>query len=136
VYERFGGSSVRVLVVEDNVVNQRVATRMLERIGLRADVAANGREALDLLELVPYDLVFMDCQMPEMNGYQAAAQFRRRERSGRRVTIIAMTAEAIGDCRERCMDAGMDDFIAKPVKLEDLADTLKKWMPVREPRLA
>lgn len=136
VCERFGDSSVRVLVAEDNVVNQRVATRMLERIGLRADVAANGREALDLLELVPYDLVFMDCQMPEMNGYQAAAQFRRRERSGRRVTIIAMTAEAIGDCRERCLEAGMDDFIAKPVKLEDLVDTLKKWMPVREPRLA
>ena len=130
--ERLEGSSVRVLVVEDNVVNQRVAVRMLERLGLRADVAANGREALDLLKLLPYDIVFMDCQMPEMNGYQAVAEFRRRETSGRRITIIAMTAEAVGDCRERCMEAGMDDFIAKPVKLEDLVDTLKKWMPLGE----
>ena len=133
--ERIGSPAMRVLVAEDNVVNQRVAIRMLERLGLRADVAANGREALELLALLPYDLVFMDCQMPEMNGYEAVREFRRGEAADRRITIIAMTAEAIGGCRERCIEAGMDDFISKPVKLEDLAETLKRWVPAREVRL-
>ena len=134
--ERFGSSSIRVLVAEDNVVNQRVAIRMLERLGLCVDVAANGREALELLEILPYDLVFMDCQMPEMNGYEAVREFRRREGPEHRITIVAMTAEAIAGCRERCIDAGMDDFVAKPVKLEDLIETLRKWVPAREAPLA
>jgi len=128
---RFAGAALRVLVVEDNIVNQKVARGVLERLGLRVDVAANGREAIEMVQLLPYDLVFMDCQMPEMNGYEASRTIRRREQTGRRVPIIAMTAEAISGNRERCLEAGMDDFIAKPVKLEDLVDMLLKWSPVR-----
>ncbi len=131
----FAEWSIRVLVVEDNVVNQRVAVLMLERLGLRVDVAGNGREAVDLLEMLPYDVVFMDCQMPEMNGYDAAAEFRRREGPDRRVAIIAMTAEVMAGCRERCLKAGMDDFLAKPIKLEDLIGALRKWAPMGEAKL-
>jgi len=131
----FAGWLLRVLVVEDNVVNQKVAVQMLERLGLRVDVAANGREAVELLEMLPYDLVFMDCQMPEMNGYEATAEFRRREGPDRRVAIIAMTAEVMAGSRERCIEAGMDDFIAKPVKVEDLIGGLRKWAPMREAKL-
>ena len=131
----FAGLSIRALVVEDNVVNQKVAVQMLERLGLRVDVAGNGREAVELLKMLLYDVVFMDCQMPEMNGYEAAAEFRRREGPDRRVAIIAMTAEVMVGCRERCVEAGMDDFIAKPIKLEDLIGALRKWAPMREAKL-
>jgi CheY-like chemotaxis protein len=131
----FAGWSIRVLVVEDNAVNQKVAVQMLERLGLRVDVAANGREAVELLEMLPYDVVFMDCQMPEMNGYEAAAELRRREGPDRRVAIVAMTAEVMAGSRERCAEAGMDDFIAKPIKMEDLIGALRKWAPMREAKL-
>jgi two-component system, sensor histidine kinase and response regulator len=120
-------SGMRVLVAEDNVVNQKVAARMLEKLGVRADVAANGREALEMMRMLPYDLVFLDCQMPEMNGYEAVAEIRRREGPERRTPVIAMTAEAIDGRREQCLEAGMDDFIAKPVKLELLAQALRRW---------
>jgi CheY-like chemotaxis protein len=123
---RFADCSLRVLVAEDTPVNQKVALRMLERLGVRADVAGNGCEALDMLQMLPYDVVFMDCQMPVMNGYEAAAEIRRREGPGRHVAIIAMTAEVIMGTRERCIQAGMDDFIAKPVKLQDLIEVLEK----------
>ncbi len=131
-----GGSAgwpIRVLVAEDNGVNQKVAVRMLERLGLRADVAANGRETVRMFELLPYDLVFMDCQMPEMDGYEATREIRRREGPGRHVAIIAMTADAMAGCRERCLEAGMDDFIAKPVGMEALFEVLRRWAPVKEP---
>jgi PAS domain S-box-containing protein len=118
----------RVLVVEDNAVNQRVALRLLSKLGLRADVAANGREALDMLRILPYNLVLMDCQMPEMNGYEATEQIRQREGNGPRVPIIALTAEAVGGCRERCLESGMDDVITKPVTLQDLDRTLFTWL--------
>jgi two-component system sensor histidine kinase/response regulator len=124
---RCRGWPVKVLVVEDNVVSQRVAVRMVEKLGLRADVAANGREAVEMTELLPYDLVFMDCQMPEMDGYTATEQIRRRENRGRRTAIIAMTAEAMDGCRERCLAVGMDDYIVKPVRLEDIFEALQKW---------
>ena len=124
---RFAGLSIRVLVVEDNVVNQKVASRLLERLGLRADVAANGREAIHMLDLLPYDLVFMDCQMPEMNGFEATREIRRVESQARHVTIIAMTAEALAGSRDACLEAGMDDFVTKPVKLEDLVALVTKW---------
>jgi len=130
---RFAGSPVRVLVAEDNVVNQKVAVRMLEKLGLRADVAANGRETVRMFELLPYALVFMDCQMPEMDGYEAAGEIRRREGPGRRVAIIAMTADAMAGCREQCLEAGMDDFVGKPVAMEALFEALQKWVPVKEP---
>jgi signal transduction histidine kinase/CheY-like chemotaxis protein len=123
---RFAESSLRVLVVEDNAVNQRVAIRMLERLGLSADVAGNGREALAMALLAPYDVIFMDCQMPEMDGYESAAEIRRREGPNQRVTIIAMTADVLKGSRERCLEAGMNSFISKPVKLDDLIKALQQ----------
>jgi signal transduction histidine kinase/CheY-like chemotaxis protein len=131
--EKSLGGTLRVLVAEDNVVNQKVAIRMLERLGLRADVAANGREAVRMFQLLPYDLVFMDCQMPEMDGYEAAREIRRREGPARHVALVAMTADAMAGCRERCLEAGMDDFISKPVAMETLFGALQKWAPVKEP---
>jgi two-component system sensor histidine kinase/response regulator len=121
---KFADHGIRVLVAEDNVVNQRVATRMLERLGVRADVAGNGREAVEMVKMLSYDVVFMDCQMPEMNGFEATAEIRRLEGPGRRTAIIAMTADASSRCREACTEAGMDNFIAKPVKLEDVIAAL------------
>jgi CheY-like chemotaxis protein len=126
---RFAGAPVRVLVAEDNAVNQKVAVRMLERLGLRPDVAGNGREAVELCAMLPYDLIFMDCQMPEMDGYTATTEIRKRQGSDVRVAIIAMTAEVMDGCREHCIAAGMDDYIAKPVRLEDMIEALKKWVP-------
>ncbi len=125
---KFAASGARVLVAEDNIVNQKVAAKMLERLGLRADVAGNGREAVEMFELVPYDVVLMDCHMPEMDGYAATAEIRRRHQN-RRVPIIAMTAEVMEGCRESCIQAGMDDYVAKPVKLQDLSEALSKWIP-------
>jgi two-component system sensor histidine kinase/response regulator len=124
---RFAGSPIRILLAEDNVVNQKVAARMLERLGLRSDVAANGREAVEMCRMMPYDMILMDCQMPEMDGYDAARAIRSMPDSGRRPSIIAMTADVMPGTRERCFAAGMDDHIAKPVKLEDLFEALQKW---------
>ena len=126
---RFAGTSARVLVAEDNPVNQKVAVRMLEKLGLHPDLAANGREVLSMLKTTEYDLILMDCQMPEMDGYAAAREIRSRETGGRRVAIVAMTAEAMAGARESCLGAGMDDHIAKPVKLEDLYNAVAKWLP-------
>ena len=130
LFDQFQGNHLRVLVAEDNVVNQKVATRMLERMGMRADVAGNGREAVEMTRMIPYDLIFMDCQMPEMNGYEAAAEIRRREGADRRAVIIAMTAEALEGSREQCLASGMDDFVPKPVKLDSLVEALKRWAPL------
>jgi len=130
---RFAEAPVLVLVAEDNVVNQKVAVRMLERVGLRPDVAANGREAVEMCALRPYDLIFMDCQMPEMDGYAATAEIRKRLGPDRWVAIIAMTAEAMEGARERCIGAGMDDYITKPVRLDEMIEALQKWVPVAVP---
>jgi two-component system, sensor histidine kinase and response regulator len=131
---RFAGSHVRPLLAEDNVVNQKVALRMLERLGLRADVAGNGREAVEMFKLVPYDVIFMDCQMPELDGYGASRAIRRLEGGERHVNIVAMTAEAMTGAREHCLAAGMDDYIAKPVKVEDLAEALQRVIDRRAAR--
>jgi signal transduction histidine kinase/CheY-like chemotaxis protein len=125
---RFGATNCRVLVADDNAVNQRVAVRMLERLGLRTDVAGNGLEAVQLLRTLPYDGVFMDCQMPEMDGYTATREIRRTEKPGEHIVIIAMTAEALGGAREQCLSAGMDDYIAKPVIFRDLSRAIEKWL--------
>src|ERR1022692_1481328 len=102
----YAGQSLRVLIAEDNAVNQKVAVRMLERLGVRPDVAGNGREAIDLCAMVPYDLILMDCHMPEMDGYAATAAIRLQTGGGRRIPIVAMTAEAMEGCRENCLAAG------------------------------
>jgi CheY-like chemotaxis protein len=99
-------------------------------------MAGDGREAVAMYELLPYDLIFMDCQMPEMDGYTAAAEIRKRQRPESRVAIIAMTAEAMEGARERCLEAGMDDYIAKPVRLEEMTEALKKWVPEGAPLLS
>ncbi|MEI9975393.1 MAG: response regulator [Ignavibacteriota bacterium] len=125
----FAGRRIRVLVAEDNVVNQKVAGLMLQRVGLRPDFAVNGREAVDMCSRAPYDLIFMDCQMPQMDGYEAAREIRRRESAGQRAAIVAMTAEAMAGSRENCLAAGMDDYISKPVKPDDLLEKLERWLP-------
>jgi signal transduction histidine kinase/CheY-like chemotaxis protein len=126
------GRTIRVLIAEDNVVNQRVAVRMLEKLGLRPDVAADGREVVELFEMLAYDLILMDCQMPRMDGYEATREIRRREPLGRRTPIVAMTAEAIDGARERCLEAGMDDYISKPICFADLSEILKRCQLVDE----
>jgi CheY-like chemotaxis protein/nitrogen-specific signal transduction histidine kinase len=131
----FANSSTRVLVAEDNPVNLKVAIRMLQRLGLRADLAADGSEAVHMSGLVAYDLILMDCQMPEMDGFTAAREIRRRNGDQRHPVIIALTAEALDGCRERCLDAGMDDYLSKPVTLGALTETLRKWIPSPETKV-
>jgi signal transduction histidine kinase/DNA-binding response OmpR family regulator len=120
----------RVLVVDDNAVNQRVAQALLTKLGCRVDVAANGEEALEMVELLPYDVVFMDCEMPVLDGFAATTEIRRRENGDHRVPIVAMTARALTQDRDRCLQAGMDDYISKPVRVDLLRQTLDRWAPV------
>jgi signal transduction histidine kinase/CheY-like chemotaxis protein len=121
----------RVLVAEDNVVNLKLAVHLFRRLGYEADTAVNGLEAVSAVARVPYDCVFMDCQMPEMDGFEATAAIRRAEAGRRHTVIIAMTANAMAGDREACIDAGMDDYVAKPVKLEGVREALARWMPIR-----
>jgi signal transduction histidine kinase/DNA-binding response OmpR family regulator len=126
---------VRVLVAEDNVINQTVAVRLLEKLGCRIDVSANGQEAVTMLAQFTYDVVLMDCQMPEMDGFAATAVIRQREAStDRHVPIIAMTANAMQGDREDCLAAGMDDYVSKPVTFETLVAMLRKWAPPQSDR--
>ena len=118
----------RILLVEDDLVSRQVEMRMIERIGYKADYASNGRLALERLAERDFDLILMDCQMPEVDGYSAAREIRRREGTGSHTPIIGVTALALPGDREECRRAGMDDYISKPMILEDLAAMIDKWV--------
>ncbi|MCF4966563.1 GAF domain-containing protein [Nostoc sp. CMAA1605] len=125
---------VKILLAEDNLVNQKVALKQLQSLGYNADVAANGQEVLQLLEIMPYDLILMDCQMPVLDGLETTREIHRRPESAfanhRRPVIIAMTANAMKEDRQMCLDAGMDDYLSKPVMKENLALVLEHWSQV------
>ena len=133
VSELIQPDSLRILLAEDNRTNQIVALGMLKKLGLKADVAENGQEALRALEHQKYDLILMDVQMPEMNGYEATRQLRSHcEGINLSVPIIAMTANAMSGDREKCLEAGMNDYISKPIRLEEFRSMLNRWLPGRQ----
>jgi len=129
--KRFAGRKARILLAEDNITNQHVALGILKKLGLRADAVANGAEAVKALETVPYDLVLMDMQMPEMDGLEATRAIRHPQSDVRNhhIPIIAMTANAMQGDRQTCLDAGMNDYVSKPIALQALADALDTWLP-------
>lgn len=130
----FGSLKLRILLAEDNLVNQKVALKQLQSLGYSADVAGNGKEVLQLLEKIPYDLILMDCQMPVLDGLETTKEISRWQESsfasGRRPVVIAMTANAMKEDQQMCLDAGMDDYLSKPVIKEKLAAALERWESV------
>ena len=123
------GDSPRILMVEDNQINQRVGKLILQRAGFAIDLAGDGREALEAHKSHPYDLILMDCQMPIMDGFEASRQIRSLDQH--QPVIIAVTANALVGERERCLSAGMDDYLSKPFQAEQLVAVVKKWMASR-----
>jgi CheY-like chemotaxis protein len=126
----------RILLAEDNAINQAVAQRILGKLSCKADVVGNGLEAVQALKMIDYDLVLMDCMMPEMDGFEATAIIRDPGSGvlNHRVPIVAMTANAMAGDRDACLKAGMDDYLSKPVKKEDLSMILEKWLKPEAPR--
>jgi CheY-like chemotaxis protein len=123
---------LRILLAEDNVVNQKLALRLLQQMGYRADVASNGIEAIECCARQPYDVVLMDVQMPEMDGLEATRRIVARwPESAQRPRIVAMTANAMQGDREECLAAGMDDYVTKPIRVDALVQTLLNVVPVR-----
>ncbi len=122
----------RVLLAEDNAINQKVACKMLEKLGCRVDVVCNGLEAVAAYERTSYPIIFMDSQMPEMDGLEATAMIRNMEGASAHTPIVAMTANAMKGDRETCLAAGMDDYVAKPIRPKDLQFLLDKWLPDRD----
>jgi CheY-like chemotaxis protein len=123
-------SRVRVLVAEDNSVNQRLIKRLLEKLGYDVDIAVDGAQAVALATATRYDIIVMDCSMPEMDGFQATAEIRRRQAEGSQpcIPIIALTANAMAEDREKCLAAGMDDYLSKPVGMDDLRAMLERYL--------
>jgi CheY-like chemotaxis protein len=128
-----GRAPRRILVAEDSAANVKVVLRILEKLGYRADAAADGEEVVEALSRHSYDLVLMDCRMPGLDGIQATREIRRREGPRRRTTIVAVTAEAMKGDREACLEAGMDDYLMKPFGPEELARVLDRWLPAAAP---
>lgn len=126
-------AGARVLVAEDNQINQLVISSLLDRRGFEVDIAANGQVAVDKNARQQYAAVFMDCQMPQLDGYEATGEIRRREGSQRHVPIIAMTAHTMKGDREKCLRAGMDDYIGKPVRSEALDEVLDRALALSDP---
>jgi PAS domain S-box-containing protein len=135
--DMFANRKVRILLAEDNITNQQVALGILKKLGLRADAVANGAEAVKILKTIPYDLVLMDVQMPEMDGYEATRQIRNRNSAilNHHIPIIAMTAHAMQGDREICLEAGMNDYVTKPVSPKMLSEALDKWLPKETKKL-
>jgi CheY-like chemotaxis protein len=123
------GRQWRVLVADDNVVNQLVSAKTLAKLHCHVDTVANGAEALEAVATLPYDLVLMDCQMPVMDGYEAARAIRTLDGRAATIPIIAVTANAMPSERARCLAAGMNDYVTKPVSLSALAEVLSRWLP-------
>jgi CheY-like chemotaxis protein len=124
---------LRILLAEDNVVNQKLALRLLQQMGYRADLASNGIEAIESVERQTYDVVLMDVQMPEMDGLEASRRITARWPAEQRPRIVAMTANAMQGDREMCISAGMDDYVTKPIRVDALVDALSQ-VPSRESR--
>ena len=121
--------SARILVAEDNPVNQKLVRRFLEKLGSKVDMAENGRQAVEMWIQNSYDMIFMDCQMPVMDGYKATIEIRNRETGKRRRTpIVALTANTMQGDHDKCLAVGMDDFIAKPFKSSSLQQALERWI--------
>jgi CheY-like chemotaxis protein len=123
---------LRILLAEDNAVNQKLALRLLSQMGYRADVAANGLETIRSLERQPYDVILMDVQMPEMDGLEASRQICARWPRNKRPRIVAMTANAMQGDREKCLEAGMDDYVSKPIRVDELVRALSEATPVKK----
>lgn len=121
-------AGARALVAEDNPINQKVMFHLLENLGCRVDLAGDGREAVEMATKFPYDLIFMDCAMPEMDGYEATAEIRRLQEGRPRVPIVALTAHALAGDRERCLAAGMDEYLSKPVRAPEVTATLRRFL--------
>jgi CheY-like chemotaxis protein/anti-sigma regulatory factor (Ser/Thr protein kinase) len=119
----------RILLAEDNIVNQKIGVRLLEKCSCRVDLAASGREAVEMASRFHYDLIFMDCGMPDMDGFQATRAIRGGENNGTRIPIVALTAHAIAGTREECLASGMDDYVPKPVSLDAVEQALMRWSP-------
>lgn len=127
---------MKVLLVDDNKINQKVASVMLEQMGICADIAENGEDAIAMLMLSPYDLVLMDCQMPVMDGYTAARTIRQNQQSYSNIYIIALTANAMDGDKDKCLEAGMNDYLSKPLRKGDLATKLQQVLIKKEGRQA
>jgi CheY-like chemotaxis protein len=126
---RFEGASI--LVAEDNVINQKILLAMLRKMGFKAQAVANGLEVLSLLHEVPFDMILMDCQMPEMDGYACSQRIRQSgSLANPDLPIVAMTANALKGDRERCLAAGMNDYCTKPIDVHDLAEVIERWLSV------
>jgi two-component system sensor histidine kinase/response regulator len=122
----------RVLLAEDNVVNQRLARRLIEKLGCRVELANDGNEAVAAVLRATYDLILMDCQMPVLDGSEATRQIRLHDAVGHRTPIIALTASAMDGDRERCLKAGMDDYLTKPLKFSELSAIIQRWSPLKQ----